>query len=196
MTVSTSTTQTRRTDATKGATQKRELLNNFSKNVKDIETSTQRTMKFGDNWAKRESRTTYEIDGYLTREQEFALRMENELRESLSVYAALHAFDGVMSAQTYNQIIKEFKESFESMMKHLKVKGYVLTLYRNGEFIGTKLFDDPVRMKLWFDKHLGCPYTEFMNPMSVPKEYMGSILAEQDWCSNPDEFFNKIQAQR
>lgn len=195
MQVSTSTTQTRRVEMTKGATQKRDLLNNLNKKIESIETNTQRTMKFGDNWSKRESKTTYEIDSYLTREQEFALRMENELRESLSVYSALHAFDGAISTQTYNQIIQDFKQTFENMMKTLNVKGYVLTLFDNGQFVGTKMFDDEIRMKLWFEKHLKCKHTDFMNPITVPTRYAGSILAQQDWCSNPEEFFSKIQAQ-
>ena len=195
MEITTTTTQTRRVETLKNYEQKRNMLANISKNIKSIETQTQRTMKFGDNWAKRESSTTYNIDNYLTREQEFALRMENMLRETLSVYASLYALDGAMSAETYNAIVEEFEANFKSIVKTFNVQGWVLTLFHNGQFVGTKMFDNDVKMHLWFEKHLKVKPEVFTNPITVPSEYAGSILARQDWCSNPDEFFTKVKSQ-
>lgn len=187
--------QTRRIETVKNQNEKRELLNNLSKRLNEIKTNTHRTMQFGDNWAKRNCSTTYEINNYLTREQEYALRMENMLRETVSVYGALHAFDGAMTAETYNALMDEFKNNFNEILKTLNVKGHILTLFKDGQFVGTKMFDDPVRMKLWFDKHIKYDMNKFRNPITVPPEYAGSILAEQDWCTNPEEFFSKLKAQ-
>lgn len=195
MDINTRTTQTRRVETVKNYAQKRNLLDNVSKQIKSIETNTQRTMKFGDNWAKRECATTYEINNYLTREQEFALRMENMLRETMSVYTSLYALDGAMSAETYNALIDEFEANFKSVVKTFNKKGWILTLFKDGQFVGTKMFDDNVRMNLWFENHLGVKPEIFTNPITVPSEYQGSILAEQDWCTNPEEFFTKLKAQ-
>ena len=96
---------------------------------------------------------------------------------------------------TSNQIIEEFEATFKNMLKTYNVKGWILTLFHNGQFVGTKMFDDKVRMYLWFEKHLGVKPEIFTNPITVPTEYTGSILAEQDWCSNPDEFFTKLKSQ-
>lgn len=195
MEINTQTTQTRRVETVKHYDQKRNLLDKVSKGIKSIETDTQRTMKFGDNWAKRECSTTYEIDGYLTREQEFALRMENMLRETISVYASLYALDGAMSAETYNNIVEDFEANFKSIVKTFNVKGWVFVLHKDNKLVGVKMFDDEVRMHLWFEKHLNAKPEMFTNPITVPSEYTGSILVQQDWCSNPEEFFTKLKAQ-
>lgn len=195
MNIGTSTEQTRRVETLKHSETKRQLLSNLGKSIKSIETNTQRTMKFGDNWAKRNCKTEYQINNFLTREQEYALRMENMLRETVSVYSALHAFDGAMSAETYNALMEEFEANFQSILKTFNVKGFVFTLFENGNFVGTKMFDDEVRMKLWFDNHIKHDYKLFLNPITVPAEYKGSILAQQDWCSNPEEFFSKLKSQ-
>lgn len=195
MEISTQTIQTRRVETLNNIQAKKDLLQNLNKSIKNVKTTSQRTMQFGDNWAKRESSTVYDIDNYLTRSEEYALRMENMLRETLAVYSALHVFDGVMSAETYNSILDDFKKTFENILNTFNNKGYVLTLYIDGKLVGTKLFDDVVRMKLWFNKHLGVDYKTFLNPITVPPKYKNSVLIEQDWCTNPDEFFNKLKNQ-
>ncbi len=195
MKVTTNTEQTRAVDRYSGMNSKKELLADFSKKITSIDTDTQRSMKFGNSWAKRNTSTTYEINDFLTRQEEFILRSENYLRETLSVYFALHAFDGVLSAEHYNEIVEQVKSTYKNSINELNVQGYVLTLYNNNTFVGTKLFDDVVRMKLWFKKHLGCDYNLFLNPITVPEQFAGSILSTQDWCINPETFFDKLKSQ-
>lgn len=195
MEISTFHELTRKNESIQNLEAKRAMLDQLAREVKTVSTETQRTMKYGDIWAKRNAQTTYPVDDFLTRQEEFYLRAENNLRDSLSVFFALHAYDGAISAPTYNAIVDELKNGMLKIDEALNIKGYVLTLFKNQQFVGTKLFDDPIRMKLWFKKHLGYEYTIFTNQLTVPPEYKGSILAEQDWCINPEDFFSKIKNQ-
>ena len=194
-TVKSFTEQTRKNETLKSLNDKHDFLQSLTRNLESVGTSCQRTMRYGDIWAKRMSETTFEIDNTLTRQEEFVLRAENFLRESLAVYFALHAYDGAITAQTYNKIVEEFEENMSKTYEALNIKGFVFTFFSNGEFQGTKMFDDPVRMKLWFNKHFKCDPEIFMNQLTVPTPYQGSILAEQDWCVNPEEFFSRIKNQ-
>lgn len=195
MKISSKNTQTRRLDSFKGASGTRNLMEDLESKLENIKTHTMRNMKFGDSWAKREVSTDYEISEFLTREQELTLRMENMMRETVSVYLALHAFDGALTADTYNGILKEVEATMKNIEGAMNVKGYVLTLYTDGKLVGTKMFDDEVRMKMWFSKHLEVDYTTFLSSVTIPVKHGGSVLVEQDWCSNPNEFFSKIRSQ-
>lgn len=195
MNIRSTNTQTRRLDSFKSASGTRSLMEDLEAKLENISTHTMRNMKFGDSWAKREVSTDYEISEYLTREQELTLRIENMMRETTAVYLALHAFDGALTSATYNGIITEIEQTMKNIEGAMNTKGYVLTLYTDGQFVGTKMFDDEVRMKLWFSKHLGEDYAKFMKTITVPPKHKGTILVEQDWCSNPNEFFSKIRSQ-